>query len=338
VAWLSLDKDDNQAGRFLNYLVAALRGADHAIGSEAAQLLATSRSGIAAGAVINTVAASCLLARLHAVQGLLRKSCETYQAAARLILGAGDQHLGAKALVEVGMADVLCERNDLRAALAHLEQGLALMSWWGKTDDFILAYVTLARIRLARADKRDATEAVEKANQLIHTRGVFSEARQAAEVAQVKLWLAQGDLPAAGRWAAAQAARLRSGERFAFENELTHIAQARALIALHRPHEAIALLSKLEESAQAAGRMGRVIEILLLQGLALREMDDSDRALPGPGQDQPGDRRAAHRIPWYRQSPHGQHLSQVGRRQPDRGGRARPTARHPPLISDKPCK
>jgi LuxR family maltose regulon positive regulatory protein len=40
VAWLSLDKDDNQAGRFLNYLVAALQEADHTIGNEAAQLAA----------------------------------------------------------------------------------------------------------------------------------------------------------------------------------------------------------------------------------------------------------------------------------------------------------
>src|SRR5512135_1126399 len=41
-AWLSLDKDDNQVGRFLSYLVAALQEADHAIGSEAAQLMMAS--------------------------------------------------------------------------------------------------------------------------------------------------------------------------------------------------------------------------------------------------------------------------------------------------------
>ena len=40
VAWLSLDKDDNQPGRFLSYLVAALQEADQTIGSEAVQLLA----------------------------------------------------------------------------------------------------------------------------------------------------------------------------------------------------------------------------------------------------------------------------------------------------------
>ncbi|RPI26932.1 MAG: hypothetical protein EHM70_18395, partial [Chloroflexota bacterium] len=43
VAWLSLDKDDNQAGRFLKYLIAGLQGADSRIGSEAAQLISGMR-------------------------------------------------------------------------------------------------------------------------------------------------------------------------------------------------------------------------------------------------------------------------------------------------------
>ena len=44
VAWLSLDKNDNQAGRFLSYLVAALQEADHTIGTEAAQLAAAQQT------------------------------------------------------------------------------------------------------------------------------------------------------------------------------------------------------------------------------------------------------------------------------------------------------
>jgi LuxR family maltose regulon positive regulatory protein len=46
IAWLSLDKDDNQVERFLSYLVAALQEADHEIGSEAAQLLAASQQAL----------------------------------------------------------------------------------------------------------------------------------------------------------------------------------------------------------------------------------------------------------------------------------------------------
>jgi LuxR family maltose regulon positive regulatory protein len=237
------------------------------------------RSGTAAGAIIHTVAASCFVARSYAIQGLLNKSYDTYQAAAQLIPEASEQHHDARALVEVGMADVFCEWNDLDAALAHMKQGLALLPWWGKVDDLALAYVTLARIHLAQANRSGAIEAVEKAIQLIQTRGVFSEARHAAEIAQVKLWLAQGDFQAAHRWAASQEERSRSDDRFRFENELAHITYARVSIAQNKPNEAIALLSHLEARARSAGRMGRVIEILLLEALAMQETGDSERAI-----------------------------------------------------------
>jgi LuxR family maltose regulon positive regulatory protein len=39
VAWLSLDKDDNQFGRFMTYMVAALQTIDGRIGNEVSQLL-----------------------------------------------------------------------------------------------------------------------------------------------------------------------------------------------------------------------------------------------------------------------------------------------------------
>ncbi len=235
------------------------------------------RSGMTAGAVINTVAASCLMARLYAVQGQLNKSDAIYQTTARYITEAGGQHLGARALVEIGIADVFCERNDLASALAHMKQGLALIPMWEKADDLVLAYITLARIHLAQANWGEAIEIVNKADQLIHARGVFSEARIAVEIARVKLWLAQGLLQAANRWAASREKRSGSDNQFRFENELTLTAQVRVLIAQNKPDEAIGLLTHLEETALSAGRMGRVMEILLLQALALRQTGDSEQ-------------------------------------------------------------
>jgi LuxR family maltose regulon positive regulatory protein len=239
----------------------------------------TIRLGITAGSILNTVPTYCVMARLVGVQGLLSKSYDLYQAAAQFVAKASGQYLGAQALIEVGMADVLCERNDLDGALVHLKQGLDLMPWWGKADDFILAYITLARIHLAQANNSDALAAVEKAIGLVQTKGVFSEARNAVEIAQVKLWLAQGDLQAASRWAASQEKHLSSDDSFRFENELARIAQGRVLIAQNKPSNAISLLSHLEEAARSAGRMGRVIEILLLEALAMREIGDSEHAI-----------------------------------------------------------
>jgi LuxR family maltose regulon positive regulatory protein len=231
------------------------------------------RSGTAAGAVINPVAASCILARLHAIQGRLRQSYETYQVAARMIPDAGEQHRGPRALLEIGLAEVCCEWNDLDAALLHVQQGLGLMPFWDKADDWVLAYVTLACIYLAQGNRDGATEAVENAVQMVQTRGVFPEARRAVEVAQARVWLAQGDLRAAGRWAASQE------ERLGFERELAQIARARVWIAEDRPAEAVALLSRLQGTARSAGRMGRVIEILLLEALARQKMGDSAHAI-----------------------------------------------------------
>jgi len=238
------------------------------------------RLGKTAGAVINTVAAACILARLYAIQGLLNKSHDTYRIAAKSIPEASGQHLGAKALVEIGIADILYEKNDLATALVHIKEGLALLPWWDKADDWALAYITLSRIHLAQANRSDSTEAVEKAVHLIQTRGVFSEARNAVESAQVKQWLTQGDLQAVNRWATtAQEERSGSEDRFGFEKELTLITRARALIAQNRPDDAIRLLSDLEDIARSAGRMGRVIEILLLKALALQEMGDFEHAI-----------------------------------------------------------
>lgn len=175
------------------------------------------------------------------------------------------------------MAEVLCEWNDLDGALLHTQRGLKLMPMWGKADDAVLGHTTLARIHLAQSDRDAALEAVRNAAQLVQTRGVFPEARLAAQLAQVKLWLAQGDLHAASRWAASSPDG--SDDTFKFESEAIHIARARVLIAQRRPDEAIALLSRLNEMARAAGRTGRVIEILLLKALALREMGDLERSI-----------------------------------------------------------
>jgi LuxR family maltose regulon positive regulatory protein len=230
------------------------------------------RSSITVGATIYAVAASCILARLYAAQGRLHKTHDTYQIAAQWIPEAGEGHRDATALVAAGMADLSCEWNDLDAALAHAQQGLAWLPFWGKPDDMVLASVTLARIHLARGNTHEAERAVDEAVRLAQTRGVFAEARRAVEVAQVNLWLAQGDLRAAGRWAASLE------ERYGFENELAHITRARVCIAQNKPGEALRLFSHLEETARTAGRMGRVIEALLLRALALQATGDSHRA------------------------------------------------------------
>ncbi|MEJ2305524.1 MAG: LuxR C-terminal-related transcriptional regulator [Anaerolineales bacterium] len=119
---------------------------------------------------------------------------------------------------------------------------------------------------------------MEKAALLVQTCGVFSEARSAVETAQVKMWLVQGDLSSVERWAAALEERFDSHDPFRFEDESSHIAQARASLAQNKPDEAIGLLSRLEDSARSDGRQGRLIKIMMLRALALQRVGDTAQA------------------------------------------------------------
>lgn len=238
----------------------------------------TIQSGNIAGAINNPVAAYCLLARSQFYQGRLHEADDLLQKAAQLIHEPGGQYLGAVGLVEVETAALLCEWNDLDAALVRLKRGLEHLPWWGKTDDFCLAYMILARTQLAQGNRTDAAGAIEKAAQLIQTCGVFSEARSAVETAQVKMWLVQRDWSAVNRWVVTLEKRFDSHAPFRYEDELTHITQARVFIAQNKLDEAIRLLSCLEESAQSGGRQGKLIEIVILKALALRGAGNNAQA------------------------------------------------------------
>lgn len=239
----------------------------------------TIRSGALARAINNPVAAYAILARMQFYQGRLRAAYDLLQKAEQLIQEAGGHHLGAIGLVEVGIAALLCEWNDVEAALVHLKRGLDFLPWWGKADDLCLAYTVLARIQLARGNRTDAAGAIEKAAQLLQAGGIFSEARSAVESAQARLWLAGGDWPSIERWTAALERRFGSRDPLPYEDELAHITRARVFLARNEPDDAVRLLSGLEESARSAGRMGRVVEILLLRALALQEQGDSEHAV-----------------------------------------------------------
>ena len=144
-------------------------------------------------AINNPVAAYCILSRMQVYQGRLHEAHDLLKKAAQLIHEPGGQYLGVTGLVEVGKAALLCEWNDIEAALIRLKEGLNYLTYWGKADDLCLAYTTLSRIQLARENWTEAANTIEKAAQLIQTCGVFSEAQSTVEAAQVKLWLALGN-------------------------------------------------------------------------------------------------------------------------------------------------
>lgn len=239
----------------------------------------TIQLGIKAGVITAATAAYCVLARLFRIRGQLRRAYKLYQEADEYAHKTGGQLLGIMGIVDVGIADVLCEWNDLDAALICIQKGLEFIQFWGKTDDILLAYTTYSRIQQAQGNTAAAVETIEKGMQLLRTSGIFPEAREAVTTAEVRLWLTRGDTLAVRRWSDSFEKDISLGVPLRFGNELGHITLARVYIAQKRFHEAIGLLSRLESGAQSGGRTGRLIEILNLQALALQALSQPAQAL-----------------------------------------------------------
>ena len=239
----------------------------------------TIRSGYIARAINNPVAAYAILARIQVYQGKLHAAYDLLQMAAQLIQEADGQYLGATGLVEVGLAALFCEWNDVEAALVRIKRGLDYLPWWGKADDLVLAYITLWRIQLAQGNRTEAAGAIEKAVQLIQTCGVFGEARSAVETTQIRFWLAEGDWQAVDRWGISFDEKdHRSDDPFQFIDELGQITRARVFMAQDKLDDAIGLLSHLVDVARSFGRLGRLIEIMILKALALQSVGETAQA------------------------------------------------------------
>src|SRR5262249_46147659 len=92
-----------------------------------------------------------------------------------------------------------------------------------------------------------------------------------------RLWLAQGRLLQAVRWARDRAPRVDG--RLDARREPEYTTLARVLIAQGKPSQALGLLERLLQAAEAEGRPGGVVEILALRAPALYADGARSRAL-----------------------------------------------------------
>ena len=101
---------------------------------------------------------------------------------------------------------------------------------------------------------------------------------------KTRVWVAQGRLAEALGWARERG--LSVDDDLSYLREFEHITLARVLMARYKSdrversiHEAMGLLERLLKAAEEGGRMGSVIEILVLQALAHEAQGDIPAAL-----------------------------------------------------------
>jgi LuxR family transcriptional regulator, maltose regulon positive regulatory protein len=205
-------------------------------------------------------------AKLQMARGRLRKADHLLRRALRFAVERGGDSLPATGEVHVAMGKLLYEWNQLETATRRLEDGIRLAERMGKFDTLVDGYVALSRVEMAQGSAESALETAREANRLAQSSGA-GEATIEAAAWNARLHLARSDLTAAVLELEQAAGGGDISLSVMWETE--QISQARLLVARGDHDEALRLLEELRQSAEAAGRTGKLIEILTLQALAL---------------------------------------------------------------------
>jgi LuxR family maltose regulon positive regulatory protein len=231
--------------------------------------------------------ATCTMAVLHKRHGQLRQAKGYYEKALELATETNGRRLPAASEPLMGLGELWREWNELDVAEHYLREGIELTRHWAVTSA-LDGWVSLVRVHQAQGDADGALQALSMARQL----AVEFDATQLddlmVELLQARLWIAQGDPEAAQRWfEACQPERVMDetqpddGGAFTFPRmrKYLNLARARLRIAQRRPADALALLEPTLEQMEAQQRVDLMIEILILQSLALDAMGRSEEAL-----------------------------------------------------------
>jgi LuxR family maltose regulon positive regulatory protein len=269
----------NEEAPHRNFAAVCLGDALRSIGdlSAASEAFAEAAEiGRAAGYVDGTLAGVVLHARVQAERGRLREAEEAFRRAQRLLTEEGFELLPAAGVVHIGMGVLLYERNDLDGAERELNRGMQLAERAREVSSLVWAYITFSQVKRARGDEERALEMAHEAERVARASGANLQIAIAGGW-MTRLRLARGDLAEAVAFEQERAANAENAANAA--RVVDRLTSARVLHARGRHREALPLLEELGEAAAEAGRMGDLIEILVLQAVALWARNEKERAV-----------------------------------------------------------
>lgn len=246
-----------------------------------------SRIGKARGTADPAIAGLYLQAQFLALRGRIDEATSLCQQGLDLATERRWLATYAGVLVQVALADLLREQNQLEAAAQHLTQSIdrAIQNY---QPGLMMGYITLARVRQAQGDLQAAWSAIHAAE---HCQPWLWSTILSVATCKVRLYLAEGNLDAAIAWVGSGLSvegelHYSATEQFPSGSELDYFTYIRVLLAYGQqksspPHlqDALRLLTRLYEFAKTGGRTIRVMETLLLQALVLQAQGEWKRSL-----------------------------------------------------------
>jgi LuxR family maltose regulon positive regulatory protein len=229
--------------------------------------------------LIAKLAAAAFLSEAQVTHGQLRGAIDTCHRGLSLVQ---DKALGAPwssmvGFLHVRLAWVLYERNELEGATQHAMAGSEIGRQSDNKQVQACSFVALGLIRRAEGDDKAALDLARKVDQ-IAPRGDLLPHSVSRLPWRLRLWFAQGDITAAAQHIRAYEPALSTGRGGPLQ-ETVGITLGHIKLSEGKLNEAEALLAKVQREAEESGRMGNVIETLLLRALAARALGNVDQAI-----------------------------------------------------------
>jgi LuxR family maltose regulon positive regulatory protein len=216
------------------------------------------------------------LAEVQKLQGHLHQADQTYRQALEQARERGGD-LPALGPAYIGMGNLEYEWNNLEVATSLLQEGIALCERSGNERAILQAQITLAFIKQAQGDIGGASAIMQQVVQIAERQNLSEYTNAHVEASRAWLSLLQGDERAILRWL--QRCGLSLGQEVSHVREREYLTLVRVLISQHKLDEAKQWLAKLVELAEAQGRTGSMIELLMLQALALHASGQLNQAI-----------------------------------------------------------
>lgn len=235
-----------------------------------------------AGNISDAVGGTLALADIRLTQGRLREAMRIYEHGLELAIAHGEPQMRGTADMYVGMSEINLEYNNLQIATQHLMRSEEQGEHTGFPQNRYRWRVAMARVRQTEGNFDDAIDLLREAERF-YVSDFYPNVRPISAL-RARVWIAQGKLGQALGWVHEQGLSIE--DELTYLREFEHITLARLLLARYQHehtkdsiYQATSLLERLLQAAEAGGRMGNVIEILVLQALAHQMQGDISAAL-----------------------------------------------------------